>query len=1228
MKILSLRFKNINSLKGEWKIDFRTPEFADNGLFAITGPTGAGKTSILDAICLALYHQTPRLQVSSGSNELMTRHTGDCLAEVEFCVQQKEYRAFWSQRRAYNRPDGNLGNPQVELAHGSGAIISSGIADKLKQTQKITGLDFGRFTKSILLAQGGFASFLNAKPNERAELLEELTGTEVYGEISRQAYQRMTEEKTPLDLLTARAQGVELLDPETKLGLIDEQNTLETREKERLKQGQTLRGEQQWLAQKLALEKEIIAAEKAMETAVAERENNREKLARLSASLPALEIKPIFDAIEQAGQSLRDKTLALDGLRRDLDVRHSLLVTATDKETVYQKRMQSLKQEQTRVETLITEKVLPLDNQIAGHREQLTALTTQHQTIGRGLEKIVAQSQGQTARLKQTQELVERSTAYLTQHKCHEQLGESLPVLETLFDRRSHLTATLESLGVKIRENSAQALGVEKLLEQFSRTGGEQQDQIRELTVELEKLNLERATLLGQETEGVWQERLDKMVEAIPLRRDLGAISQLFETEKLTKRELETREKQLSITLEKEKKQVADFGRSLETLREQVSDLDRILSQEERILSLARHRDRLAKAEACPLCGSREHPAIETYKQLDISESRARKTRKEKELASVTTAFQKASQEMARTEANLAACHQQIMALETSVEAQQIAWEKKCQQLNISMDMDHVEEINTWLNGQERRMREIKELLARLSKLGIRIQGLETLGQQARDKERETRHQKELGKKQQEILTQKAGEILATKASTQREIQALESQLLSRLTPLESPLPDPDQQTAWLVRYKKFREQWKQAKIEGEQAQKEHDRIQGEIALLEKEQGLVSSQLLERVDQLTACQRVLADFVSQRQEVFGEKQVRAERDLLALGLVQAEAELFAAQKEKMAIQERLNQAKGGIDELEKSIQELVLLAQETKVRWGIILGESAFKDQAAFENALITPSERKELDDLKERLSQGEAAARALKDKIQKELAILLAYPLTREPMEKILLALEKNQEALQAIGKRQGEISQRIQDDREKRASHAALCDAIDHQRAIFDRWVRLSSLIGSRDGDKFRRFAQGLTLDHLLFLANQRLTHLHGRYQLQRKMNEALSLEVVDRWQADIVRDTKTLSGGESFLVSLALALALSDLVSSQTSIDSLFLDEGFGTLDTETLETALDALDSLNSAGKMIGVISHVEAMRERIATQITVEKKSGLGISQLDSRFAWHKEMGSE
>ncbi len=197
MKILSLRFKNLNSLKGEWKIDFTQAPFNDNGLFAITGSTGAGKTTLLDAICLAIYHKTPRLGLLTPSNnEVMTRGEAECLSEVEFDVKGKAYRAFWSMRRSHGKSDGNLQAAVVELAEvENNKIIASQAKKKLEVVEHVTGLDFDRFTKSMMLSQGQFAAFLNAKESERAELLEELTGTEIYGLISERVHQHWSESK-------------------------------------------------------------------------------------------------------------------------------------------------------------------------------------------------------------------------------------------------------------------------------------------------------------------------------------------------------------------------------------------------------------------------------------------------------------------------------------------------------------------------------------------------------------------------------------------------------------------------------------------------------------------------------------------------------------------------------------------------------------------------------------------------------------------------------------------------------------------------------------------------------------------------------------------------------------------------------------------------------------------------------------------------------------------------
>ena len=244
-----------------------------------------------------------------------------------------------------------------------------------------------------------------------------------------------------------------------------------------------------------------------------------------------------------------------------------------------------------------------------------------------------------------------------------------------------------------------------------------------------------------------------------------------------------------------------------------------------------------------------------------------------------------------------------------------------------------------------------------------------------------------------------------------------------------------------------------------------------------------------------------------------------------------------------------------------------------------------------------------------EQLDALQTSIKARKQDKQNRLSKEIDKKITPIPAPELVTRQQEQSEILKQSRDHIAGLRHKLSENRTALARIKEKQTLIDGQMKECRRWDNLHILIGSADGKKYRNFAQGLTFEMMVFNANQQLDKMTDRYLLIRDTEQPLELNVVDKYQAGEIRSTKNLSGGESFIVSLALALGLSKMASRKVRVDSLFLDEGFGTLDEAALETALDTLANLQQNNKLIGIISHVPALKERISTRINILPASG-------------------
>ena len=1210
MKILQLRFKNLNSLTGEWSIDLTVPAYSSEGIFAIIGPTGAGKSTILDAICLALYGRTPRLsKVTKSGNEIMSRQSGECFAEVSFETASGRYRCHWSQHRARKKSNGDLQVPKHEISNvDSGEVFETKLRGVADQVESATGMDFDRFTRSMLLAQGGFAAFLQAAADERAPILEQITGTEIYSQISMHVHETRASVRKKLDVLTAELNGMQLLgeaeEQELSSELLKKQN------------------------EELALSPLLKNVDKAIHWL--------EGMNKLEGDLAETEVKL---------NEWQERQVAFQSRQETLNKATKALELAAEFAELSTQRVEQTQELETHTKCL---------SEMPGLESSLIIDEASLGAAMQTLEERKVEQKGATLVFRQTREIdLKLREKEGPIHSLGEALQEEEGIILSLKGKQDEDNAVLDDKKRTLENIAQQQLSNkedEKLIEHLAGLRNQLETLKAILSHQVDnEIEREQALAKANETEDVWQALSEQLeVSSATYEQDQAlyetkqcalkdALSEQTLTDlrnaatKITARKATLERISLSFksfcAVEDELDQLVMRNETLEDEgvvllaksqactekkvagEREVTLLETQLSLVKTIHGFEEARRKLSDGEACPLCGSEEHPFARGNVPL-VDES--------------ATALAKARERLTACADTLMSL--QVMQAEAAKDVQQnIVRQNECAKIlsDAKVEIQH-DCLELGLDEAQKNISEV--LVAQLKMCDDDVLRLTTELSKAElldvefnnqrdtldhskamfvDVQRRTQtaaHDKDSAKQRYTRLTKEAEKlglnIQQSKDALQAELSCYgcESLIMSEVDSIVEDLTQRRDQ--WLGREKEKRALEKTIAAMTLQTQHLSEKILNLSKAIKKKSHDLENLRNEHVG-----------LQQQRQNLFGEKNPDEEESRLLKTIEESEQKVNLCRKQLSSTQQGLENIKHRVEGLTTSMTTRAEKLAENEAAFKARLNTLGFCDEATFSEACLPNDERKRLLAESQLLNDEYTALQAKNNDISRQLEAERLKSLSEKSHQSLADEQSRHIAEQKILQQDVGAIQQKLQDNAQLKQSQAARVEAIEGQKRECLRWDMLHELIGSADGKKYRNFAQGLTFDMMVMHANRQLQKMTDRYLLVRDERQALELNVIDNYQAGEMRSTKNLSGGESFIVSLALALGLSNMASKNVRVDSLFLDEGFGTLDDNALEVALETLAGLQQEGKLIGVISHVGALKERISTQIHVEPQTG-------------------
>mgnify|MGYP000304341646 CR=1 FL=1 len=1148
MKFLQLEILNLASLdkQGGEVINFEEGALGESTIFSIVGATGSGKSTLLDAICLALYNRAPRYPRKKGdknqsieifgaadasesnrlaptdSRNILTRGKKEGYSKLTFLANNGcIYRAEWHVR---------FQRVRYENAKTALYKITSNAEERTEETAdwnelpNIIGLDYDQFLRTVLIAQGSFANFLNAKENERYELLEKLIGCEeTYTNIATEIKKAKDQAVDAYNQMAASVEAVRqnLLNDEELALLQEEIARLEKAEKELDSQLQAISKDLQWFEENDKQTKQIAICQTDMEQAANAIKEMKALILRLQLHDEVQPAVNLLQEVERQTQNIHEQEE--DILKAEANIKsQESAISESEKTLANLKEAVSKAQEQI-------EKALPV---IAEARVLKTKMEAAMPNLSEKKEALeLAKKENQTAQ------------------KDVEENARNIKKWEADTEKANHALKTTKEEIAKQKQMLREATQAAELAweKEKSKTAGQN----------IEELQNSKTTA---------DRKLQDVKQAIKVVAHLVAAT----TEKqkneerimvLGKRNAEIDEALGKLTIEALEKET-------QTLRNAYTLM---VSEKWEI-----HRANLTEGEPCPLCGSKTHPYHADNRQFEEATTELSQLLKAKEdlLKQQQKLEKDLSGERKQNDGEVQTLQKQLEKLSGEIASYEEEWKVLIAQYPKIPKAEA--ELKSLLPIYEDKAKDATSKLSLFNNIQKETERLTQL------KDKAVKNEAAYESKASTILNeaQESTQACATKLAEQK---ALTTNLTS-------------QQKNKKEAYEKTNQTWLNARKEMEEWQTQYKQILNGEEPDAAEQRLTAAKdeatkaVDKQNDSISKLKTELANSKGSHQTMLSQSKAMKENLLAKEKELDLWIEEYNKQLEEKSIErkgfEETDSKEKGLEEKfidRKIIGEMLHSAED----WNAIRREKDEKEKAvASTTALYQSAEKEHQLHLEHQPAKTREALLAVKQECQE-----------RSQRNELIAAnarMQNHQEAVKQLGDK---------------------AEALKLVTQEKDDWTAITDAIGA-DGKTLRKIAQCYTLSFLIAHANQEIRKFNSRYELQ-QVKHSLGIRVIDHDRADDIRDTTSLSGGETFIVSLGLALGLSSLSSRNISFENLFIDEGFGTLDPDTLATVIDSLAMLQSSqGKKVGVISHTDTMSERITTQIRIIKNGNSGSSHIE------------